>query len=857
MSTNIVKYAFIAGEISPTLLGRTDLTKYDLAVAEGLNFFVDYRGGLSSRPGTEFVDTVHIDELPTRMFTFAFAPNVANSYMLLFGDNYIRFYQDGGVVLDGPDPYELATPFNADDLAGLVVEQYRDLLRITSLDFPTYNLIRTDHTDWELVIEDISPFISGITITDTEFSNSGNASVIFAVTKVLEDGTESAAGPPTKITGFRNYSIEGGAVSIMWAADADAVYYNVYRSVIANNLLLSSGSPLGYLGRAHGTKFTDPNIIPDFTHVPPTHNNPFAPGAIEKIVVTAGGNGDYNDFLAEVSITDPTGVEFVGHVVVDDTDDVSTVNIKYGGSGYTAPVISFTTGTGATATATVRPLSGTYPSLSIVFQQRQIYAASENDPITLWGSRIKQLSNFAASDFVLDDDSFEFTLDTNAVAPIRHLLVTRGGLLAMTQNDIWLINGDGGRNAPLTPTNALAEPQSYTGVSSLRPITIDNDILFAEGKGHTIRMLTYNDVYKSYNSDDRSILSSHLFGPGRDIIRWGYQESPYKIVWCVREDGALLAFTSIKSEEVFAWTPCQTKGRFTDLVVLQEGVEDRVYVTVERKVEGALVRFVERLDLRQYVNVEDAWCVDCGLSLPVTNPNGDLQILHDTDTDVWTAETTAVQTFSVGDFIRGANGIFKITSGSGQSFICEMYAEPTNWLPEAGETETFPILQGDWTCDTPTASLSGLDHLEGEEVAILGDGNVFPRQEVVSGAITLSHPVSVAIVGLPFTCRAKTLPMIVPNAAIEARRKRIVGIGIRQYKSRGIKIGPTLDQLSPMRERTDEPYGHPTRLIGGMKYQLTYTQWDEEGQSYFVQENPLPVNILSIVSDIEVGDEPD
>jgi hypothetical protein len=43
--SDIVKYAFIAGEISPTLLGRTDLTKYDLAVAEGLELF----RGLSRR----------------------------------------------------------------------------------------------------------------------------------------------------------------------------------------------------------------------------------------------------------------------------------------------------------------------------------------------------------------------------------------------------------------------------------------------------------------------------------------------------------------------------------------------------------------------------------------------------------------------------------------------------------------------------------------------------------------------------------------------------------------------------------------------------------------------------------------
>jgi hypothetical protein len=325
----------------------------------------------------------------------------------------------------------------------------------------------------------------------------------------------------------------------------------------------------------------------------------------------------------------------------------------------------------------------------------------------------------------------------------------------------------------------------------------------------------------------------------------------------VREDGALLAFTSIKAEEVFAWTPCQTKGRFTDVVVLQEGVEDRVYVTVERKINGSWTKFVEQMDLRQYENVEDAWCVDCGLNLPATYPNGKLQFFHDIVEDIWTAVTTETLVASAGDFIRGANGIFKVLSGSGTSFVCELYAEPTNFIPETGNTETFLIPQGQWTADTPVSTLSGLDHLEGETVSILGDGNVFEPLVVENGSIDLPVAVTRAIVGLAFTCRAKTLPMIAPGVTIESKRKRIAGIGIRLDKSRGIKYGPSLDRLSAMRERSTEPYGHPIRLVNGMKYQLTYSQWDEEGQTYFVQTDPLPVNILSIVSDIEVGDEPD
>lgn len=847
MSADIVKYAFIAGEISPTLVGRTDLTKYDLAVAEGLNFFVDYRGGLSSRPGTQYIDTVPLGDRETRMFAFSFAPDLANNYILMFGHNYIRFYQDGGVVLDGGNPYQVATPFADTDLDGLTFEQYRDFVRITSNDFPVYNLIRHDHTNWELVIEEISPFIEGVEITGSSASDTGPAEVVFAVTKVLNDGTESAVGPPFRLSGIINYTAEEGSVSIVWVPEADAKYYNVYRSIVSVTETLLEGTALGFAGRTYGTKFTDPNIIPDFTHVPPTHDNPFAPGAIERIEIISGGAG-YPAFATEITITDPTGSGFVGQVITDDSGAIVNVIVKYGGVGYSAPSISFTGGGTAVAIAHVRELTGTYPALSSVFQQRQIYAATLNDPIGLFGSRIKQFANFAASEFVFDDDAFQFTLDTSAISPIRHLFTTRGGLLAMTQNDIWLLNG-GGNNQPLTPTNAVADAQSYTGVSTLHPLAIGNDLLFTEGKGHAVRMLTYNEVYRAYNSEDRSILSAHLFGPGKDIVRWAYQESPFKIVWSVREDGALLAFTSIKTEEVYAWTPCQTKGKFTDVVVIQEGTEDRVYLTVERQINGVWTKYLERMDLRQYVNVEDAWCVDCGLSLEPTYPNGELIIFHNKESDSWSIS----RIFPPGTFIRGGGAILKVISGG----ACDMFAEPTNWIPETDESQTFPMEEGTWTADTPVSILSGLDHLEGQDVAILGDGNVFPRQTVSSGQILLPHPVTRAIVGLPITCRAKTLPIIIPNASIESKRKRIVGIGVRMDKSRGIKIGPTLDRLSELRERTTENYGRSTRFVNGMEYQLIYSDWNEEGQTYFVQSDPLPVNILSIVSDVEVGDESD
>lgn len=933
MSTDVVKYAFIAGEISPTLFGRSDLTRYDLGMAEAHNFFVDYRGGLSSRPGFQFCELVRDDDKETRMTDFAFSPDEEDTYVVFLGDEYIRFLQSGSYVLEDAltitgitkaNPavvtsvahglangqwvkiaavagmtqvngrtflvagvtadtfqlkslpagtnvdstaystytaggtinavYEIDSPYPAEALDGLSFDQYRDRLRITSRDdYPTCDLTRDDHTDWSIDLVEISPYNEGPTITGSSASAAGDAETIFAVTALYADGTESSVGNLFKVTAVVNYPTTEGSVSIAWTPDPDAIEYKIYRSVVSVTESLSYGSELGYAGRTQGAKFTDPNIIPDFGQTPPVNRNPFAPGAITSIKVTAGGAGYANGDTITMA---GGGSDFEGSIIVDDAGAIVNVVIKNGGQDYTSPTVSFGGGAGATADVTARALDGTYPALSRIFQQRQVYAASLNSPITIWGSQYKRFNNFAESTFVLDSDAFEFDLDTAAIAPIKHLLVTRGGLLAMTQKNVWLVNG-GKEGEALTPTNALADPQTYSGVSNLLPIQIDSDILFTEGKGYAARMLSYSEVNRVYAGEDRSILSNHLFGQDKQIIRWGYQENPFKTVWCVRSDGALLAFTVVKAEEVFAWTPGSTKGRFLDLVVVQELNADRIYVTTERFINNRWTKMIERKDIRDFVNVEDAWCVDAGLALGGTYPAADLTI-YKAD-DVYTAVSSAgVFTGTAGQILRAGNGIFEVSAVTNSTHVTlTMRSPPTNWVPETDEVYTFPILDGTWTLDAGVTTLSNLWHLEGETVSILADGNVMPPSVVTNGAITLPVAVTRAIVGLPFTARATTLPMIVPDAAIEAKRKRIVGLAVRLTRSRGLQYGDSYDTTYEMKERTDEAWGQPTRLQEGIRYQNIGTVWDENGQTYFKLTDPLPVTLLSLVSDIEVGDEPD
>lgn len=988
MPADLIKYAFVAGELSPAFFGRTDLTKYDMAMAEAYNLFVDYRGGLSSRPGFEFVDylpdyveglrTLELIE-PPLFFNFTFDPDVEFNLLGLiyprnnggttFDRSEIRFIQNGayvteaaktvtGITLANPAVISCAShgfaqgdwvtfnyslvlnpewrgrtveveyvnagtfrvrsltdgtlidsrafsafvagltvsrvltlpcDYEPADYKNLCIKQYRDLIRITHANYPPRNLLRSNTSGtvedalgnwWELVNEVIGTNKIGPTIssyTSSAIPDGGKpADVLFAVSAVYADGTESLRGPIKHISGIVNYPATEGSVSINWAVDADAVYYNVYRSIVSVSETLSSGTELGFIGQVKGTKFTDPNIIPDFTRTPPQRVNPFAPTPIATVKITAGGTG-HTDFSTTVGASG-TGTGFSGEAIVQ-SGAVVGVNIRDHGTGYAvgddqAGIITFSGGAGATATCTVSATIGTYPSQSIVYQQRQLYAASHDLPTTIWGSQVKIFNSFDMTSNLVDNDSYEFTLDTPSFAPIRHLVPTQGGLLVMTQESIWVLNGGSGGES-ITPTAALAVPQTYNGVGLVRPIKIGSELLYTEGKGNAIRLLSYNEISRVYSGDDRSILSSHLFTQDKAITTWAYQEEPYKIVWCAKSDGELNAFTVVKSEEIYAWTPCGTRGQFLSVANMRENnsytsdvqiVNDRVYVVTQRYLQGRWRRMIERMALRNFVNVEDAFAVDCGLSLPATYRAGNLDVWKEAGNWFASTSTGSFSGVAAGTILRACAGIWRVNSviGGGQSLTLALLQTPSQLLHETNELDDDaadvrcqPVNSNQWSLDVPVSTLTGLWHLEGEVVSILADGSVFVQETVVNGSITLPTSVTRFHAGLPFTVRAKTLPLTTPNAVTEGRRKIVNALAIRLAKTRGLQVGRALDELYSMRERINEVPGLPTQLINGVHHQIISTNWDENGQTYFVQTDPLPVTLLSVVTEVEVGDDPD
>ena len=109
MSTPVIQTSFNSGEWAPALNARVDLTKYHSGAALLRNFFVDYAGGgASTRQGTKFIN--QCKSPGARLIPFQ--PSSTLSYVLEFGQNYIRFYSNGAPVLEAATTISGATNAN-------------------------------------------------------------------------------------------------------------------------------------------------------------------------------------------------------------------------------------------------------------------------------------------------------------------------------------------------------------------------------------------------------------------------------------------------------------------------------------------------------------------------------------------------------------------------------------------------------------------------------------------------------------------------------------------------------------------------------------------------------------------------
>ena len=173
----------------------------------------------------------------------------------------------------------------------------------------------------------------------------------------------------------------------------------------------------------------------------------------------------------------------------------------------------------------------------------------------------------------------------------------------------------------------------------------------------------------------------------------------------------------------------------------------------------------------------------------------------------------------------------------------------------ATQADAFYVDAGATYSGTPATTISGLTWLEGKTVNILADGAVHPQRVVTGGAITLDVAASKVQVGLPIEADVQSLPWNaqLDTALGQGRTKNVNKVYLRVNNSGSVFVGPDAANLIEYKQRTTEPYGSPPRLVSDEIMVLISPSWNNSGQVFVRQSNPLPITLVSMTLEVAVG----
>ena len=224
---------FTAGELSPRLDGRNDLSKYPSGCKTLENFIVYPHGSAARRSGTQFISEVKTSANKTRLIPFEFS--TTQTYILEFGNQYIRIYKDKGQVQSGGSAVEIATPYLTAELFDIKFAQSADVMYIVHPNHAARKLSRTSHINWTLTQIDFTKGPMQDPNTTTTTLNPGQTAVGTGVSLVASatTGINGGAGFASTDVG-RFVFLHGGYAKITAFTDTTNVTIEILTTLSAS-----------------------------------------------------------------------------------------------------------------------------------------------------------------------------------------------------------------------------------------------------------------------------------------------------------------------------------------------------------------------------------------------------------------------------------------------------------------------------------------------------------------------------------------------------------------------------------------------------------------------------------------------
>ena len=848
---------FNAGQFSRLLEGRVDIAQYANACYRLTNMLPTIQGPAFRRGGTRHIKAAR-DET-ARPVLVDFEPRGDLAYILEFGNLYIRFFSNRGVVIvTGAPAYNAGTTYAVDDYVTSSGLTYRSRVAGNVGNTPASSPTQWEQTDHLIVT---TPY-AGADVAAIRWVQS--LDVLYLV---------HPSYPPQKLlrTGPAEFALEAiefeGGPFLEQNTDESVT---VEASAATGTVTLTASASIftaAMVGSLVELESQDLSVANQW---------------VTNVSVTSGNLRRNDGKVYEATNTDTTGPSQPIHTSGDASDGEVTWRYRHDLIGV-ARITAFTSGTEVTAVVQKRipndvvsantwrwslgAWSGAegYPSYAAFFRERLCFA--KDDVIDM--SVSQDFENFTAREFgeVLPTNAIRIRVVADELPQIRWLS-PQDQLLVGTISAEFAVAEESQQN-PLGPDNVKAARQTKHGVAAINPVQIGEATLFVQRQGRKLRELAFRLEVDRYVSPDMTVFAEDITETG--IVAMAYQAEPNSVLWCVRSDGVLLAFTYNREQSVTGWSlhslggAADASGAPAVVEAVQtipdpNGGRDDVWLVVRRTIDGATRRYIEVLERAfnpSFDVQEDCFYVDSGLSYDVP-----LAVSAITATDPVVVTVTG-HGLSDGDLVS-IRGIRWVPVGGGQpEQLNGRKYRVANVATDTFELTTFGGADIDGTGFSAYVSggevrrlvttISGLGHLEGETVSVLVDGATHPDREVASGSITLQSPAGTVHVGLPYVSDLHTMRIEAGAAAgtAQTKIKRFSKCAVRVDNTLGLKFGPDAGRLDvlPFRAPPDAMDRPPPLVTGDLIFSWN-SGFERDGRILLRQDQPLPFMIVAIVPDV-------
>lgn len=898
MKVNALQTSWSGGELSPRLDGRPDLKKFSQGARVLENMLVMPHGGVRKRSGTKFVIK---QKAATDVALVPFQFSTEQSYILAFGDNYIWFFKDGGIITH----------------AGVSITNITQ----ASPAVVTANSHGFSNGDYVLIQS-----VGGMTeLNNRWFVVAGATANTFELTGENSTGyvAYTAGGTAAEIVEITTDYSADEVLDLQFASSADTLFI-VHKDHFPQKLQRSSHTvwtlsepdittgPFRTVNASRTDKLVVSVNTATITGI--TQANPAV------VTATAHGftNGDAVTITGVVGMTEVNGNSYTVANATANTFELSGTN----STGFTA----YASGGSVTLAKTA---FGTY----IVGQTVTLTATGAHTPFTstMVGALIRLSEEGATSGYI------SAPVGDGSTTMVNGQIYTNNGLVygvsgatspnwspfnRVPSHDSGIVRVTGMGSSVYTfdanflhPTYCVLEITGYTSSTvitaeivryQMPKSIIDNGTSFFE-EGAWSERRGYPRAVTFY--EQRLFMAGVEGDPS---VVWGSRTGAYENFEDGSNDGDALVYrVAAKSSDVIRWlkdsrvlTAGSSFGEFafasssqnqaltpSNVKATQQtnyGTSSCHPVQINQAVlypqrRGAADNAAKKLREFQYRYDQDAFgSTDLTVFSEHIFGPGISRLAYQTEPDsiIWACRTdgelpgctyerlqevvawhrhalggagAAVKTIGV---IPGEDGdelwmsVARTIAGGTERYI-EVMA-PT--FKDDADKEDAKLLDAHLTYEgSSTTTISGLWHLRGETIKILNNGNVETATVTSGGRLTLSRASTKAHIGHGYTgiIESEDIEAGAQAGTAQTRAKRISQIYILALNSLGGSAGPDADNLKPLYYRTaSQPMGSSPPLFSGHVALDFPGGWDRVARVRIEHDDPLPFHVTSLVAEL-------